>query len=148
MICSNCGKENATEYERTEGGKTTTVRLCAACYDLLFGKSKERACPVCGATFSDYKRTGLVGCAECYAAFREELLPVIRRVQQGNDRHDGKAPSGLADAKYDRVRYLVDQQATLREMLAEAQRNGESRRAEKLREELSRINKELYGGDT
>ena len=42
----------------------------------------EKTCPRCGMKLGEFRKTGLLGCAGCYCAFREEILPTVRRVQQ------------------------------------------------------------------
>lgn len=48
-------------------------------------------CPACGQSYQEFTGTGRLGCAHCYTAFREELSPLIRRVQAGTE-HRGKVP--------------------------------------------------------
>ncbi|MBU5467976.1 UvrB/UvrC motif-containing protein [Virgibacillus sp. MSJ-26] len=55
-------------------------------------QSKELQCPKCEMTFSDFKRLGKFGCAECYNTFSSKLDPVFRRVHSGNTLHHGKIP--------------------------------------------------------
>ena len=66
------------------------------------GIRDENACLSCGTTYSDFKKSGLLGCSECYKNFNETLTPVIKRVQ-GNLEHIGKIPKksgkGLMEKK-------------------------------------------------
>ena len=48
-------------------------------------------CPNCGLTYSSFKSSGRLGCSECYEAFRNELVPLLGRLQ-GSTGHVGKAP--------------------------------------------------------
>ena len=48
-------------------------------------------CPSCGCTFARYKASGRLGCAACYSAFREQLLPVLRELHGATD-HVGRRP--------------------------------------------------------
>ena len=107
MLCQNCKKREATvNHVQSVGGKTCAVHLCALCANELFGEFEktmqshlfgglfdtvyeERRCPSCGLTFSEYKRSGLLGCPSCYDVFHEELLPYIARIQ-GKTEHVGK----------------------------------------------------------
>lgn len=52
----------------------------------------DNHCQNCEMTFSEFKRVGKFGCAECYQAFSKRLQPIIRRVQSGNTNHHGKIP--------------------------------------------------------
>lgn len=54
--------------------------------------SKEGACPSCGFTMSDFKKTARLGCPDCYAAFETELEEIISENHKGT-RHKGKRPS-------------------------------------------------------
>lgn len=61
-------------------------------------------CPACGLPFQEFARTGMLGCANCYEAFRRELGPAIRRIH-GAARHvghrppDGSAPRPVAGTR-------------------------------------------------
>ncbi|MBE3583781.1 MAG: UvrB/UvrC motif-containing protein [Limnochordaceae bacterium] len=52
----------------------------------------ETVCPVCGTSLADFRRTGLLGCAECYEFFDPALQAIYRRVQ-GSTQHQGKRPA-------------------------------------------------------
>ena len=121
MLCTNCKKREATHTVCGNDGEE--MHLCDGCFERLGGaaaylgdgpdffvnflppeKDDALKCPVCGTTLSDYTRTGLVGCAACYDTFREELMPVIRRIH-GRTQHEGKRPlgSGKLFELFDRV---------------------------------------------
>jgi len=55
-------------------------------------------CPFCSSTLRDFRQTGRVGCAQCYAAFESSLRELLRRVQ-GSSRHMGRAYTGPTDAE-------------------------------------------------
>lgn len=57
-----------------------------------FQQASELKCTQCGMTFSEFKRVGKFGCAECYHAFSAHLDPILKRVHSGNTRHYGKIP--------------------------------------------------------
>lgn len=48
---------------------------------------KNKSCGVCGYTLSDFYATGMLGCPECYKAFKTEVLSSIKKVQNGNVKH-------------------------------------------------------------
>ncbi len=54
--------------------------------DVNNGKNRILRCGCCGYEYSQFVRTGLVGCELCYDSFLNELLPVIASCQ-GSDRH-------------------------------------------------------------
>src|SRR5690625_4884667 len=57
-----------------------------------FHQSQELKCHQCGLTFTEFKRSGKFGCAECYESFSSRLDPILRRVHSGNTKHNGKIP--------------------------------------------------------
>ncbi len=54
-------------------------------------KETELSCPNCGMVFSDFSRSGKIGCNVCYGIFHEQLEPILRRVH-GTSNHTGKVP--------------------------------------------------------
>ncbi|WP_301860923.1 UvrB/UvrC motif-containing protein [uncultured Megasphaera sp.] len=119
MLCDICKKNEAVVHITAfENGRKTEWHVCAACardkskfamlQDLniidndFFRKmaypdyegqpEEEPQCPSCGMTYSQFNRTGLFGCPQCYEAFKEELPPLLRRIH-GHCKHDGKVPN-------------------------------------------------------
>jgi len=118
MLCDICGKNPATVH-LTEiiDNNMTELHLCEECAqkkgvqmeshfglaDLLAGladlggqfptteKGVKIKCSKCGLTYEDFKKIGRLGCGECYAAFKESLLPLLKRIH-GSTQHNGKSP--------------------------------------------------------
>ncbi len=97
--------------------------------------SDSRVCPRCGTTIEEFRRTGLVGCAECYRAFREEILSAVRRVQ-GTTRHEGAIPA-VSEEKYS---FMLEQQH-LKDAIERALRAGKFEEAEALQQRLRESNR-------
>ena len=117
MLCQHCQKNEATTHIKTNiNGTVTEYRLCADCaqelgYGSMFpdftadfggmlgsflsaalpARSGAARCPECGYTMNDIKKSGKVGCANCYDLFFSELMPTIRSIH-GNTEHIGKRP--------------------------------------------------------
>lgn len=158
MLCQRCKKNIATEnYVEIINGEKFESRLCAGCSrelygglhskisgDMcawLFGESSPTAvCPVCNTSYSDYERTGLLGCASCYDVFKEQLLPAIRAIH-GKDRHVGKV--GTNNDELGLHRRLK----TLQEQMETAMREKRYAEAGRLNKKIYEINKTLFGGD-
>jgi len=51
----------------------------------------ELVCSRCGMSYRDFSQTGKIGCASCYATFRQQLEPMLRRIH-GSSVHRGKIP--------------------------------------------------------
>ena len=104
--------------------------------------SKFSVCPRCGTTIEDFRRTGLLGCAECYRVFREEILSTVRRVQ-GKTHHEGEIPV----AKEERYSFMLEQQH-LKEEIERARRAGRYAEAEQLQQRLKESNRARREEDT
>ena len=46
-------------------------------------------CPFCGISAADFRRTGRVGCSQCYVHFEPQLRGLLRRIH-GSSQHAGK----------------------------------------------------------
>lgn len=140
MVCTQCGRP-ASKYHIAAGGKEYDAVLCPECYAALTAARAEACrCPSCGMALEDYRRTGLVGCAECYRFFRRELTPAVKGIQ-GGTAHTGKTPGADAGENYE----LFLERARLRGRLEEALRRGDDREAERLGEAIRSLNKAIRG---
>src|SRR6059058_1501433 len=124
MLCDIC-KQNVATVHLTQmvEGKTKKVDLCEACSkekgvddptgfslaDLLLGlgAAQEMAqaaagtdlkCPTCGFTQADFKKTGRLGCADCYTTFAEGLEGLLKSMHKGI-KHVGKIPQQMQQSR-------------------------------------------------
>lgn len=154
MMCDHCGKNPATTHLKTVvNGVVHQSHLCAYCAakegynnfgslsltNLLTsmfsdsigsGHSVSKRCDCCGCSFSDIVESGRVGCSECYATFRDELIPSLNRLH-GKAFHIGAAPEKETDSKKQENKLKE-----LRKELLEAIDNEEFENAAKLRDEI------------
>lgn len=164
MLCDLCGKNQATVH-LTEiiDDQMNELHLCEECArkksvqmeqqfglaDLLaglaeLGQPKEPAelagfkCANCGLTYQDFKRTGRLGCSECYSNFKKYLAPLLKKIH-GSTQHVGKTPRMAAP----RAKKKVDL-TDLRMKLQQAINNEEFEEAARLRDKI----KELEKGDS
>lgn len=167
MKCQQCKVNPATtRIVYNINGNTTELNLCASCaaknnyyssllgsfdFDNFFGNlfshsvmtsalglgGAERTCTQCGSTFSAITERGKLGCANCYTAFYDALLPSIRRIH-GNAEYKGRLPVS-AGAEIKRKKEL----ASLKEELNKAVLLQEYERAAEIRDRI----KELEGRD-
>lgn len=140
MICDSCKDKGATVFlTQIVQGEVKKVNLCQDCSqekgvtdptgfalaDLLVGIGSEQTvevspadetCSACGFTRSDFKKTGRLGCSNCYEEFRDGLESLLRAMHKGV-RHIGKVPEGaVSDAMEDQLEQL---RTTLDEAVAE-----------------------------
>ncbi|MBZ0173025.1 MAG: hypothetical protein K8E66_11630, partial [Phycisphaerales bacterium] len=119
MRCDRCGQHEATHHDLVvKGGDVRETHLCEGCAQEIgattqpagsvsewlaqfvlsppAAKPSEQAtslrCDECGLTFSQFKKSGLMGCAACYEAFEQRLTPLLERAHEGAGQHCGKVP--------------------------------------------------------
>jgi protein arginine kinase activator len=124
MRCCIC-KEKEAKVHLTQivADKVQKVDLCEDCAkqkgvddpsgfslaELLFGlgtpQQMEQAvggpelkCPNCGFTQADFKKSGRLGCSECYVTFAEGLEGLLKSMHKGT-RHVGKVPAALQQSR-------------------------------------------------
>lgn len=124
MQCEDCKKAKAViHFTQIVNDETETKHLCQKCAakkglqasapvplpltDFLSGIGSQifaagpdgaaGACPHCGSTFQDFRRSGKLGCAECYVAFEREMRMLLRKIH-GSHHHVGISgdPAGAA----------------------------------------------------
>lgn len=94
---------------------------------------EQKACPVCGITFLEFRKQGRLGCPNDYSFFLEELEPLVLNIH-GDTQHTGKVPQRCGgDSK--RQTELI----RLRREMKEAVGNEDYERASQLRDEIRQI---------
>ncbi len=93
----------------------------------------EVRCPLCGHTYSDFQKTGKLGCGECYKAFRSPLLVTLKQIHQ-NPVHKGKIPKA-----YDEKLKIKRELEGLKSELSEAVRYEDYEKAAKLHKKIKNL---------
>ena len=162
MQCSICKEKPATVHlTQIVGEKMQKLDLCEECakakgvndptsfglladVDLVLGlgasQQIEQAagglqlkCPRCGFTQADFKKSGRLGCPECYRTFAEGLGGLLKTMHKGT-RHTGKAPESLRQS-----REQSDRLKTLQKKLDKAIETEDFEQAAVLRDEIKRM---------
>jgi protein arginine kinase activator len=163
MLCMVC-KQNQAKVHLTQivGDKMQKVDLCEDCSkskgvndpagfslaDLLLGlgasQEMEEAtggekvrCPACGFSQADFKKTGRLGCSECYTTFADGLEGLLKTMHKGI-RHVGKTPRALRQS-----RDLSDRLKQLQGLLEKAVSEEDYEQAATLRDEIKSTRKQL-----
>jgi protein arginine kinase activator len=157
-ICSACKEKPATVHlTQIVGDKMQKLDLCEECAkakgvndpsfapaDLLLGLGAsqeieqsggvETKCPRCGFSQADFKKSGRLGCPECYQVFAEGLEGLLKTMHKGT-RHTGKSPEALCQSRDNAERLK-----TLQKKLAKAVASEDFEQAAKVRDELKQLN--------
>ena len=126
VLCDECGeREVAVRVTHVVDGEAREVKLCERCaaergiqtsasvtqsplggFLHALWKTADAGpmdpastgpCAGCGATFSDFRESGRLGCAECYVTFEGQLRILIRRYH-GSTHHHGRRHVGPVPA--------------------------------------------------
>jgi len=95
-LCETCAKDIGLNTKLSNFSLSVTDMLSFLdvneinTTDINIGDS-NRICKTCGYTFIDFKKTGRVGCQDCYSYLSDLLAPVIASYH-GEKNHIGKMP--------------------------------------------------------
>jgi len=161
-MCSICKEKPATIFlsNISAENKKVDMDLCDACAkakgvddpaalliasaDLMLGLGAsleveqaaggvELKCPRCGFTQADFKKSGRLGCPECYKTFAEGLAGLLKTMHKGT-RHTGKAPEALRA-----TRENADRLKTLQAKLTKAIKDENYEQAAQVRDEIKQL---------
>lgn len=146
--CDRCGRPASLRLTEVVGGVKRSVPLCNECAmseGVVMSTTSEaieidgetdsllsalpRTCPECGTSDRALRKTGRVGCPECYVTFREILRPLLRRVHGCTDHHP-------AESRRDPRRAVSED---LRSRMLRAIADEDFETAARLRDELDRM---------
>ena len=88
-LCEECARKKGAEMEEHFGLSDLLAGLADFGTKASASKECKLKCPKCGMNYTDFKKTGRLGCANCYSAFEENLMPLIKRIH-GALKHCGK----------------------------------------------------------
>lgn len=94
---------------------------------------KTLSCPECGTTSREISQYGKLGCVECYNAFRQSLIPIIKGVH-GRETHIGKVPQ--RSGKDIRLKQEISQ---LKKKLSDLVAGEEFEEAAKVRDQIKEL---------
>ena len=162
MLCDNCLKNTATVHMTTfVNGQVKTVHLCGQCAakrknpaampwfsmnDFMSAfyedeDTTEITCDVCGTTLTGFKKTGRLGCANCYKVFASTLMPVIKGIHMST-KHTGKHPGECVAVDISKPPERESKSERLKKELKDAVAVENFEEAARLRDEIALLDKE------
>ena len=124
MLCNNCGSREASFHKTTiVNGVKNEIHLCSECAGTsgvtleikseifnslnvgeFFGSGNSqpsvdavpvvKRCEVCGTKITELHKTALLGCANCYKVFNEDVARMTDMAHGTGAIHKGKEVSG------------------------------------------------------
>lgn len=141
-------EDHAREYLKSGEEPSSTTSMAAAlaqqmAQQMAVGQTAEelarldqKACPVCGITFYEFRNQGRLGCPHDYVCFGPQLEPLIVNIH-GETQHTGKTPKRAPAGSEKRTQLI-----RLRREMNEAVAEEKYERASELRDEIHRIETE------
>jgi len=166
MLCQDCNQKAATvHFTKIIQGVKNETHLCDDCarvrqnknFDGVFSihnflaglldvggenlRNEEYVnqyrCDQCGITYDEFKKTGRLGCNNCYIVFKDRMNSLVRKVQ-GNTQHRGKVPKRTGGII--RKRREIQQ---LQLQLNESINKQEFEKAAELRDQINELNRQI-----
>lgn len=103
-------------------------------------KELKIKCPKCGLSYDDFKKTGRLGCSQCYSTFEATLVPLVKRIH-GSAEHFGKAPAEVAKTPKPAAKKKPNRLEELKGRLQRAVKLEEFEEAAKLRDKIREFEK-------
>ena len=106
--------------------------------------ASELVCPHCGWSLEQFRKTGYLGCPECYRAFELPVTGMLKNIHRG-DHHTGKIPvSAGADQKHGHETMVLKREIDrLRKEQEEKIRREEYEDAAVLRDRIQELEKKI-----
>ena len=134
MLCDICNKNKAVvHYAEVINGEIKKLNICEHCAkdkgfgveisfslgDMLSGiiddsskdiermVAREEKCDSCDMKYEEFKKSGRLGCDQCYKSFEKNLIPILDTIHK-HTRHKGKVPKEFKDrfVKIEKIREL------------------------------------------
>ena len=99
-ICSECAA-NSEEYKEMNMGMNfgigdflTGIFSSGKSQGIPSAEQEKVVCPTCNMPYSEFLKTGKLGCGDCYSIFKSRIVRPIRQIH-GTHEHIGKAPERI-----------------------------------------------------
>ena len=157
-LCQSCAQKKAQEDSSFQA-----LNLAEVIYNITNQLQTENPqpkpepehsgifCASCGWDYASFRKTGRLGCPDCYQAFYDTLKSVIGAMHRGTTQ-TGKIPAAFSGPLPEKIAANV---AVLRKELEKLQKsltiavsNEEFERAAILRDKISELKEQLAGGET
>ncbi len=130
-LCEECAKEQGVTDPK--GFALADLLLGLGAASEMESGSGELECPACGFAQADFKKSGRLGCSDCYATFAEPLEGMLKQMHKGTQ-HVGKVPKAMRQEMD-----FTKQQQQLENQLAKAIQAEDYEQAAQLRDQLREL---------
>ncbi len=137
-LCETCAREKGTGAAQDFGLADLLAGLADFGAKIEESGKPKPACSQCGMTYDDFRKSGRLGCGNCYESFAKYLAPLLKRIH-GSTQHVGKAPASVAPSPKRAERKGAkpeDELARLKESLRKAITSESFEEAARLRDRI------------
>jgi len=134
-LCEGCSKEKGVQ-DPTSFALADLLLGIGAAEEIERGAPAKK-CAISGFSQADFKKTGRLGCSECYVTFAEGLGSLLKAMHKGTE-HVGKLPE-----RAQRTFALSQRMRTLTENLQKAVADENYETAASLRDQIKQLESEL-----
>ncbi len=135
-LCKSCAEQQGLNNPLVDISKVFGKIIIAILGEHLTSQTSESVketedgvvCGHCGLSWSDFKRTGRLGCPQCYDTYMDNLKTLLRRLH-GSNKHIGKK----IQKETEEVKESLD---TLKRKLKRAIKNEEYETAAEIRDRI------------
>jgi protein arginine kinase activator len=96
-LCKDCAEKQGLNHPLFDISKVFGKIIVAILSEYIKSKtsvtitpSDGKTCSKCGLAWTDFKKTGRLGCPQCYEEYEKNLKTILRRIH-GNNFHIGKS---------------------------------------------------------
>ncbi len=94
-ICQRCAQDKAVEFQE---GFNIPGFLSNMAEGAPSARERLLRCNNCGLSYVEFKKSGRLGCGNCYTVFKDQLVPLLKNIHRST-RYHGKPPAhSQADA--------------------------------------------------
>ncbi len=141
-LCESCAEEKGITDPNGYSLADLLVKPEAENEELSEALEAFDECSECGYTQREFKKTGRLGCPQCYETFGPLLSPALAGMHKG-DKHKGKVPEHAVERKS-----FEDRLSTLETELQEAIKLEQYEEAARYRDQILELKKAQKAGDT
>jgi len=94
-LCQECARKKAGDIQK-QLSMADFLSGMVGTGDFPKAAVAKIVCPGCGLTYEEFKKKGRLGCSQCYTAFKQQLLPLLKKIH-GSTQHMGKVPRTLGE---------------------------------------------------
>ena len=136
-LCKDCAEKQGLNNPLFDISKVFGKIIIAILSEHLKSKTSEtispgdsKTCSKCRLAWTDFEKTGRLGCPQCYEEYEKNLKTILRRIH-GNNRHIGK--------QGDQTKQKKDTLPNLKKKLEQAIAKEEYENAAQLRDRIREI---------